>query len=148
MEKETIILIIYSILLFIPVCRQYDFVTKHPAQPPGGFFGLIWTTIYLCLIYSLNLYMNKNKNYQIGLGIALLLLFLDKFWQQKWCNKQLSTSFLIIFFYALFALILLLIYYNSVPLAGILISPLFVWLIIAAMLNFHYANTIDNKEKF
>ena len=118
-----------------PQSNWYLNLNKAPWTPPGWVFGVAWTTIMICF----SIYLA----YLVGLklGIAFWLLFgiqfiLNVSWNFVFFNQHaIGFGLVVIILLTLIVSYYLFNFRSDMKLKTLLITPYFIWLLIATSLN-------------
>ena len=118
-----------------PQSNWYLNLNKAPWTPPGWVFGVAWTTIMICF----SIYLA----YLVGLklGIAFWLLFGIQFilnisWNFIFLNQHaIGFGLVVIILLTLIVSYYLFNFRSDMKLKTLLITPYFIWLLIATSLN-------------
>jgi len=118
-----------------PESSWYATLYKAPWTPPGWFFGLAWTTIMICLsIYMTYLIHAKSTSF------IWLLFFVQFILNTSW-NYIFFNQHMVLLGLLVIVLLTVLVGYFLVHFRNLmkqktwLISPYFIWLIVATSLN-------------
>lgn len=119
-----------------PVSEWYQTLNIAPWTPPGWVFGAAWTTIMITFSIYMSVLWKKVSTRNVLIGAYILQLFLNISWNPlffflHWINLAL------VFIIALTILIgwFLIYYRKALKNYSWLITPYFIWLIIATSLN-------------
>jgi tryptophan-rich sensory protein len=114
----------------------YANLNKAPWTPPGWVFGFAWTSIMICFsVYLAQLWpVTENKTFLITL--FTLQWILNVVWNPVFFYfHQTGAALLIIVLLTLLVAYFIYHYAPSMKWKTVLISPYFIWLIIATSLN-------------
>ena len=111
---------------------DYNLLNQPPLSPPGIFFPIIWSILYLLMGISYFLYRkenNKNYLYYLQLGVNLI-------WPILFFTLKLRF-FSILWIFMLDYLIVRLIFEwkNRVKISAYLLIPYLIWTLFATYLN-------------
>ncbi len=115
----------------------YQTLNKPPLSPPSITFPIVWTILFILMgISSYIIYMSNSKGKNTALKIYGIQLFFNFCWSIIFfaLNQYL---FAFIWLLILIALIIIMIikFYNIIPLAAYLQIPYLLWCIFASYLN-------------
>ena len=120
------------------VSDWYQNLDKAPWTPPGWVFGAAWTTIMLLFTVYMALLWDEieDKPFLIRLFVAQWLL--NVIWNPTFFYFKL-TSLALLFIVSLTFLVgfFLFFFLSKMGWKSLLLSPYFVWMIIATSLNFY-----------
>ena len=118
-----------------------DFYRKlklAPWNPPSYVFGIVWPILYLLMFISFGIIFLDKKCYPYcyALTIFLLQLILNLSWTTIFFTYQKIRLALIVLL-VIFSLVLYttILFYNIKKIAGILLIPYLLWLLVAISLN-------------
>ena len=114
----------------------YQSLDKAPWTPPGWVFGFAWTSIMICFsLYMTELHM-KEKNKKNLIPLYALLWTVNLSWNpfffyyhHVWISMAIILFLLFLTLYSFFK------YYPNIKHKSWLISPYYIWLIVACSLN-------------
>lgn len=112
----------------------YYNLSKAPWTPPGWVFGFAWSTIMICFsVYMAALWDASSKTIK---GLYVFQWILNVLWNPIFFYFNLSDVALVNIISLLIVVgILQFKYYPQLKLKSLLITPYFIWLIIASSLN-------------
>lgn len=110
-----------------PMCK----ITSNYSFPPPIAFSIAWTLLYLLIgIAWINSTSNGNDLY------FLTLIFVLNLWVYVYgCQNQKENSVYVILLSMLVTLSGILYFNNKETIVSLLLTPLFIWLILATYLN-------------
>lgn len=117
---------------------SYSAFNKPSFSPPGYFFPIVWTILYILMgISSYIIYSSDNAGKDKALKTYTLQLIFNFFWSILFFGFSLYL-FAFIWLIGLIILIIIMIYqfYNINPLAAYLQIPYLLWCLFAAYLNY------------
>lgn len=128
----------------------YSQLVRSPFEPPGYVFSIVWTIIYILMIYAwsrINFLLEKNgsseamKNYKIFNILFLINVLLNVSWSAIFFNSNgdlgvINTCLIILLFMIITVLGLLYFCQNSVS-SFICLFIYLLWLCFAFYLNFY-----------
>lgn len=129
-----------SALLTSGNMNLYSEITKPALAPPSLLFPIVWTVLYILMGISAAMIYNIKKENTDATGNSLTVyginLFLNFFWSIIFFNLR-TFLFSFIWLVALWVVILIMIikFYKTKPLAGILQIPYLLWVTFAGYLN-------------
>lgn len=117
----------------------FENVQKPSFSPPAFLFGIVWPILYILLGISSYLVSGTPECQEnFCLRVYAINLFLNFFWSIIFFNFQ---AYLLAFIWILLLIAstvwLIITFYRSNKLAGILNIPYLLWLLFAAVLNFY-----------
>ncbi|MEO8934914.1 MAG: TspO/MBR family protein [Xanthomarina sp.] len=120
-----------------PTSEWYQELNKAPWTPPGWFIGIAWTTVMICFsIYMASLV--KLNPHKLVLGLFVLQFLLNMSWSFIFFNKQLVILALAsITLLTLVIAIFMFKYQAILKMKTWLITPYFVWILLATSLNIY-----------
>ncbi|MBX2859627.1 MAG: tryptophan-rich sensory protein [Vampirovibrio sp.] len=128
-----------SYLTFQSVTTWYVTLNKPWFNPPGWTFGVVWTLLYILLALAAWQVWKKDgfAKAKVVLGLWGWQLVLNVGWSALFfANRQVEAAFYLIAFTWLCQAPTLWLFYKHSKLAGVLLTPYFLWLSFAAVLNF------------
>lgn len=114
----------------------YQTLVKAPWTPPGWVFGFAWTTIMICFSFYVADIWSKIENKNIFLLLFGIQWILNVMWNPVFFHYHaVGWGLFIIIALSLCVLAIGLYYFKTTGIKTLLISPYFVWLLIATSLN-------------
>ncbi|MGL4630954.1 MAG: TspO/MBR family protein [Leadbetterella sp.] len=116
----------------------YSALNKAPWTPPGWFFGLVWTTIMICFAVYMSFGWEKAQNKKAIVGLYSIQWILNVSWNPIFfAYHQTGIALLIISLLTLLIGYMQFVNLKTLKSKSLLISPYFVWLIVATSLNLY-----------
>jgi len=117
----------------------YDTLVKPAFTPPGWVFSPVWTLLYTLMGVSLYLVVKsgniKAKLYEISVFLAQL--FFNGLWSIVFFGMhQIFAAFIVLIFLLVFIILSTAAFYRVSKPAAYLLTPYFIWVCFAAVLNF------------
>ena len=120
--------------------KWYNNINKSPYTPPGWFFGLVWTILYLLMIISFYLIWSNSKcfPYCNVLTIFLLQLAFNLSWTTVFFKyKKIRLALILTILIFILTFIVSIKFYKINKTASYLLIPYLLWLIVAMYLNIY-----------
>ena len=120
--------------------KWYNNINKSPYTPPGWFFGLVWTILYLLMIISFYLIWSNSKcfPYCNVLTIFLLQLAFNLSWTTVFFKyKKIRLALILTILIFILTFIVSIKFYKINKIATYLLIPYLLWLIVAMYLNIY-----------
>jgi tryptophan-rich sensory protein len=120
--------------------KWYNNINKSPYTPPGWFFGLVWTILYLLMIISFYLIWSNSKcfPYCNVLTIFLLQLAFNLSWTTVFFKyKKIRFALILTILIFILTFIVSIKFYKINKIATYLLIPYLLWLIVAMYLNIY-----------
>lgn len=120
--------------------KWYNNINKSPYTPPGWFFGLVWTILYLLMIISFYLIWSNSKcfPYCNVLTIFLLQLAFNLSWTTVFFKyKKIRLALILTILIFILTFIVSIKFYKINKIASYLLIPYLLWLIVAMYLNIY-----------
>ena len=120
--------------------KWYNNINKSPYTPPGWFFGLVWTILYLLMIISFYLIWSNSKcfPYCNVLTIFLLQLAFNLSWTTVFFKyKKIRFALILTILIFILTFIVSIKFYKINKIASYLLIPYLLWLIVAMYLNIY-----------
>lgn len=142
--KKLIFIILFTFLIggffsfFIPNSSGfYSSLEKPPLSPPGILFPIVWSILYILMGVSLyivsEIEYRKEENYLI----YIIQLVVNSLWTLLFFGFNLQLlSFLWILLLIVLVIVMIISFYKTNKVAGLLNIPYLIWLLFAAYLNF------------
>ena len=113
--------------------KWYDSLKKSSLTPPAPVFGIVWSILYTLIAISGIIFFIKNKfNEPIGLTLFILQLFFNIIWSTVFFTQKNITGALVIIVILWFLILATIIqFYQTTPIAAILLVPYFLWVSLA-----------------
>ena len=111
-------------------------LAKAPWTPPGWFFGFAWTTIMICFAFYLAYLWPQIENKKLLIALFSLQWILNVAWNPIFFHFQkVLLGLLVISLLSLLIGYMMIRFWPVLQKKSILISPYFIWLLIATSLN-------------
>lgn len=124
-----------------PPGEWYDRLKKPSFTPPKSAFGPIWTTLYIIIAFAAWLVWRDKGLLAAGLPLGLFLLQIILHGAWSWIffglHKPGAAYFELVILWLLIVATTI-IFWQRVPLAGILMLPYLLWVAFAIVLNFFF----------
>lgn len=141
--KKLIFIIFFTFLIgsffsfFIPNSRGfYASLEKPPLSPSGIIFPIAWSIIYLLMSISLYIVSEYEENKEENYLIYIIQLVVNSLWTLLFFGFNLKLlSFLWILLLIVLVVVMVISFYRTNKLAGLLNIPYLLWLLFAAYLN-------------
>jgi len=118
-----------------PESSWYVALNKAPWTPPGWFFGVAWTTIMICFSIYMT-YLIHAKSTSIIWLLFFVQFILNTSWNYIFFNQHIVLlGLLVIVLLTVLVGYFLVHFRNLMKQKTWLITPYFIWLIIASSLN-------------
>lgn len=120
--------------------KWYNNINKSTYTPPGWFFGLVWTILYLLMIISFYLIWSNSKcfPYCNVLTIFLLQLAFNLSWTTVFFKyKKIRLALILTILIFILTFIVSIKFYKINKIASYLLIPYLLWLIVAMYLNIY-----------
>ena len=120
----------------------YDNLKKSKLTPPNYIFGIIWPFLYLLMIASLLIILNKCKNCPLTIIVFIMQLLFNLVWTTIFFKeKNIKFALIDLVLTLIFSLITAMLFFRVSIIAGLLLIPYILWLFMAFYLNlFIYTN--------
>lgn len=119
--------------------ESFGQLNKPPVTPPGIFFPIVWTILYILMGISSYLVLTSGRNVSdifIALTAYVLQLLVNILWPIFFFRLNLYLfSFLVIIVLLLFILRTIRLFYNISQISAYLLIPYLLWVTFAAYLN-------------
>lgn len=128
-----------SMLTFISVNDWYQTLTKPTWTPPNWLFGPVWTTLYILMGISAWLVWNQGgfQQNKTALSIFFIQLFFNVIWSGLFFGlQQLTMAFIDIVLLWILILTMIITFYKSHKIAGLINILYLLWVSYAGALNF------------
>ena len=120
--------------------KWYNNINKSTYTPPGWFFGLVWTILYLLMIISFYLIWSNSKcfPYCNVLTIFLLQLAFNLSWTTVFFKyKKIRLALILTILIFILTFIVSVKFQKINKIASYLLIPYLLWLIVAMYLNIY-----------
>ena len=120
--------------------KWYNNINKSPYTPPGWFFSLVWSVLYLLMIISFYLIWSNSKCFPYCniLNLFILQLILNLSWTTIFFKyKKIRLSLVITICIFILTLIVCIKFYKINQTASYLLIPYLLWLLVAMYLNIY-----------
>ena len=120
--------------------KWYNNINKSPYTPPGWFFSLVWSVLYLLMIISFYLIWSNSKCFPYCniLNLFILQLILNLSWTTIFFKyKKIRLSLVITICIFILTLIVSIKFYKINQTASYLLIPYLLWLLVAMYLNIY-----------
>ena len=120
--------------------KWYNNINKSPYTPPGWFFSLVWSVLYLLMIISFYLIWSNSKCFPYCniLNLFILQLILNLSWTTIFFKyKKIRLSLIITICIFILTLIVSIKFYKINQTASYLLIPYLLWLLVAMYLNIY-----------
>ncbi len=117
----------------------YKQIRKPTWNPPNKIFAPVWSVLYLLMAIAAWLVWKRYgvTDAIVPLALFILQLLLNAAWTWLFFGKhQLGTALIDIVVLWLVILIVIILFWGSEPLAGILLVPYLLWVSFATFLNY------------
>lgn len=115
----------------------YKKLKKSSLTPPAFMFGPVWTILYILITISFIIYLNSNYTTK-GLILFGTQLLINLLWPQLFFGKRLICgSLLNVIFMNILVFFTYREFKKSSTVAANLLLPYFIWILLAAYLNFY-----------
>ena len=123
---------------FIPNSRGfYSTLEKPPLSPPGILFPIVWSILYILMGISLYIVSESETRKEENYLIYIIQLVVNSLWTLLFFGLNLQLlSFLWILLLIVLVVVMIISFYQTNKLAGLLQIPYLLWLLFAAYLNF------------
>ena len=120
------------------VTTWYAGLDKSPLTPPGMYFGIVWTTLYLLMaLAAMRVYHKTQTLRSHALRWWLIQLILGFLWSVMFFGNQAVLSAFQIILANLVAIGVMLVFFRRIDrLAALMLAPLFLWVSFASYLNY------------
>ena len=120
--------------------KWYNNINKSPYTPPGWFFGLVWTILYLLMIISFYLIWSNSKCFPYC--NVLTIFFLQLAFNLSWTTvffkyKKIRFALILTILIFILTFIVSIKFYKINKTASYLLIPYLLWLIVAMYLNIY-----------
>ena len=120
--------------------KWYNNINKSPYTPPGWFFGLVWTILYLLMIISFYLIWSNSKCFPYC--NVLTIFFLQLAFNLSWTTvffkyKKIRFALILTILIFILTFIVSIKFYKINKIASYLLIPYLLWLIVAMYLNIY-----------
>ena len=141
--KKLILIILGTFLIgsffsfFIPNSRGfYSTLEKPPLSPPGILFPIVWSILYILMGISLYIVSESETRKEENYLIYIIQLVVNSLWTLLFFGLNLQLlSFLWILLLIVLVVVMIISFYQTNKLAGLLQIPYLIWLLFAAYLN-------------
>ena len=141
--KKLILIILGTFLIgsffsfFIPNSRGfYSALEKPPLSPPGILFPIVWSILYILMGISLYIVSESETRKEENYLIYIIQLVVNSLWTLLFFGLNLQLlSFLWILLLIVLVVVMIISFYQTNKLAGLLQIPYLIWLLFAAYLN-------------
>ncbi|MGL4335405.1 MAG: TspO/MBR family protein [Turicibacter sp.] len=118
--------------------KQFELLQKPYLTPPRFVFPVVWIILFLLMgIASYFVYKSANKYKTVALVVYGVQLIINFMWSIFFFNKQWHLfAFWWIILLGLLVLVTYWLFYKCDKKAGWLLLPYFIWLVMAAYLNY------------
>ena len=117
----------------------YEQIKSPPLAPPSWAFPVAWSILYLLMGISLYLVWNSNADFDVkrrGIIFFILQLALNFIWSPIFfISKNFLLAFAVLILIWIFTLLMIISFYRTSKLAGLLQVPYLIWLTFAGYLN-------------
>lgn len=115
--------------------KSYKVLNKPLLSPPSIVFPIAWTILYLLMGISLLISLKENKESDVIKSFVLQLIF-NYLWPILFFTLKMYTFSIVVLLILIVLVINMIInFYKSKKIAGILQFPYFIWLLFALYLN-------------
>lgn len=142
--KKLIFIIVLTFIIggffsfFIPNSRGfYSSLEKPPLSPPGIIFPIVWSILYILMGISLYIVSEENYRKEENYLIYIIQLVVNSLWTLLFFGFNLQfLSFFWIILLIVLVITMIISFYQTNKIAGLLQIPYLLWLLFAAYLNF------------
>ena len=122
----------------LSVTTWYAGLDKSPLTPPGMYFGIVWTTLYLLMaLAAMRVYHKTQTLRSHALRWWLIQLILGFLWSVMFFGNQAVLSAFQIILANLVAIGVMLVFFSRIDrVAALMLAPLFLWVSFASYLNY------------
>ncbi|MBT8188945.1 MAG: tryptophan-rich sensory protein [Bacteroidia bacterium] len=114
----------------------YAGLAKAPWTPPGWVFGTAWTTIMICFAFYLAYLWPVTENKNLLIGLFTVQWVLNILWNPVFFHyHNVILGLTVITILTLLVAFFLFYYWSELKYKSLLITPYFIWLLIATSLN-------------
>lgn len=123
---------------FIPNSRGfYASLEKPPLSPLGILFSIVWSILYVLMGVSLYIVSEEENRKEENYLIYIIQLVVNSLWTLLFFGFNLKfLSFLWILLLIVLVITMIISFYKTKKIAGVLNIPYLLWLLFAAYLNF------------
>lgn len=115
----------------------YDSLTQSPLTPPQWVFGVVWPILYLTILISFVLFIQRDGLHQyLALTCFIVQLVLNISWSLVFFNAKSVAGSLVIIVLLLVSIVAVMItFYKVHPVATYVLIPYALWVGFATYLN-------------
>lgn len=141
--KKLIFIILFTFFIggffsfFIPNSSGfYSSLEKPPLSPPGILFPIVWSILYIIMGVSLYIVSENEYRKEENYLIYIIQLVVNSLWTLLFFgfNLQLLSFFWILLLIVL-VIVMIISFYKTSKVAGLLNIPYLIWLLFAVYLN-------------
>lgn len=115
----------------------YGSIQKSALTPPDIVFPIVWGVLYVLLVLAFDIVLNSTDEHKKS---AILQFMFNMFLQILWCwfffnNGNFLLGFVVLVILDLATIFLIIRFYQSDYVAGLLLVPYMLWLLFATYLN-------------
>jgi len=116
----------------------YRALIKPSWQPPDWVFGPVWTTIYICIIFSVGMVWNRSDSsfHSTIIFLVAVNIVLNMMWSVLFFTMRRPDWALIEVVFLWLSVLSLIVFFGSAsPWSSLLLVPYIVWVTVAAYLT-------------
>ena len=133
-----VIIILAQVSIMVSSANWYKGINQPSLQPPPWVFTVVWTIIYLLLLYSVYQATKLMKSEWTLLYISFIInLFLNLIWTTTFFGQHnIKGGLFVIILLIISTIELMVVIYRISPVLSLCLVPYLIWLFVALYLNY------------